>query len=64
MKVIATNQKNNNQVIFTWNDDLDICDFVAIGVPHDEVDNLIDTLMLAGVSEGGDYKEWVSEIKL
>ena len=63
MTVTATNQENYYQIIFTWNDSLSECDFVAIGVPHDEVDNLIDLLMLAGVHEGNDYKEWKTIIK-
>lgn len=64
MKITATNQENNNQIIFNWNEELTECDFVAIGVPHDEVDELIDLLMLAGVHEGQDWKEWKAEIFL
>ena len=64
MKITATNQENNNQVIFTWNEELTTCDFVAIGVEHDEVDELLDLLMLAGVHEGQDWKEWKTDYEL
>ena len=62
MIVRATNTKNNNLVIFTWNEDLTTCDYTAIGVPHEEVEELMDIMLLAGVHEGNDYKEWRTKI--
>lgn len=63
MKITAANIKNNNEVVFTWNKELTTCDYIAIGVPHDEVGNLIDELVLAGVHEGQDFREWKTDFK-
>jgi hypothetical protein len=62
LKVTATQNETTNQIIFTWSEDLKTCDFVALGVEGDELDELLDRMMLTGTHEGNDYKGWTVEL--
>lgn len=62
LTVTQRNLENGNVVIFRWNEDLTECDFTAGGVPHDEVDDLLDRMMLVGAHEGNDFKGWETTI--
>lgn len=64
MEIIATQNETNNQIIFTWNEDLTTCYYVALGVEEDELDDLLDRMILCGTHEGNDYKNWTVEINL
>ena len=47
-------------VRFTWSDDGQDCNYVALGVPDEEIDMLID----AKVHEGVDFEGWTVDIEL
>ncbi|HDZ15508.1 hypothetical protein LCGC14_1210770 [marine sediment metagenome] len=55
MKVTVIEIATNNEVRFTWNEDLTTCDFVGIGIDPEHIDDLLDRMMLMGVHEGNDY---------
>jgi hypothetical protein len=58
LKVTATQNGTTNQIIFNWSEDLETCDYVALGIEGDELDDLLDRMMLTGTHEGNDYKGW------
>lgn len=52
-----------NEIRFTWDEDLQNADFVAMGIEDEDLDELLDRMMLVGAHEGNDYPGWEVEIK-
>lgn len=64
MTVTQRNLENRNVAIFRWNDELTECDYTTGGIPHDEVDSVLDAMIEAKAHEGNDFEGWETKIEL
>jgi hypothetical protein len=62
MTILATQNGTTNEIKFTWNSDLTECDYLALGIEGDELNDTLDRMMLVGTHEGNDYKGWTVKI--